>query len=100
MGLSLLAHASVPLIFWDEAFSTAIFLINRLPSRVIDGDTPLFHLLGSQPDYTPLRTFGFACWPNLRPYNVKKVQFRSKRCVFLGYSNLHKGFKCLDPSKG
>jgi hypothetical protein len=25
----------MPLIFWDEAFVTAVHLINRLPSRVI-----------------------------------------------------------------
>jgi hypothetical protein len=31
--LSLLAHASMPLKFWDEAFITATYLINRLPSR-------------------------------------------------------------------
>lgn len=47
-----------------------------------------------------LRTFGCACWPNLRPYNNRKLQFRSRRCVFLGYSNLHKGFKSLDPFEG
>ena len=47
-----------------------------------------------------LRTFCCASWPNLRPFNTKELQFRSKRCVFLGYSNLHKGFKCLDPSEG
>jgi len=28
-----------------------------------------------------------AVWPNLRPYNSKKLQFRSKHCVFLGYLN-------------
>lgn len=37
---------------------------------------------------------------NLRPYNDHKLQFRSKQCVFLGYSNLHKGFKCLDVPTG
>lgn len=94
------SHASVPLKFWDEAFSTAVYLINRLPSKVIGGDTPFSRLLNSHLDYTSLRTFGCACWPNLRPYNDKKLQFRSKRCVFLGYNNLHKGFKCLDPSVG
>jgi hypothetical protein len=31
MGLALLAHVSIPLKFWDEAFLTAVFLINRLP---------------------------------------------------------------------
>jgi hypothetical protein len=35
VGLSLLAHASMPLKFWDEPFISASYLINRLPSKVI-----------------------------------------------------------------
>jgi hypothetical protein len=100
VGLSLLAHAQMPLKFWDEAFLTAVFLINRLPTRVLDNDTPFDRLYKKSPDYSFLRTFGCAVWPNLRPYNSRKLEFRSNRCVFLGYSNLHKGFKCLDPSSG
>jgi hypothetical protein len=76
------------------------FLINRLPSKVIDDQTPFECLLGTQPDYTFLRTFGCAVWPNLRPYNSKNFEFHSKQCVFLGYSPIHKGFKCLDPKEG
>jgi hypothetical protein len=100
VGLSLLAHASMPLKFWDEAFLAATFLINRLPSKVINHTTPLERLFHVKPNYTALRTFGCSCWPNLRPYNKHKLQFRSKECVFLGYINLHKGFKCLDVSTG
>jgi len=100
VGLSLLAHASMPLKFWDEAFATVVFLINRLPSHVIHNETSHDRLLGQPPDYSFLRTFGCACWPNLRPYNERKLAFRSKQCVFLGYSSLHKGFKCLEPSVG
>jgi histone deacetylase 1/2 len=100
VGLSLLAHASMPLKYWDESFLTAVFLINRLPSKVINNTTPYERLHASPPDYTFICSFGCAMWPNLRPYNSRKLQFRSKRCVFLGYSNLHKGFKCLDPSEG
>lgn len=100
MGITLLAHASMPLKFWDEAFQTAVFLINRLPSKVIEYDTPLHRLYEEEPDYTSLHTFGCAIWPNLRPYNTRKLQFRSKRCVFIGYNNSHKGFKCLDPKYG
>jgi len=90
----------MPFKFWDEAFLTTVFLINRLPSPVIDGDTPLNRLYKQEPDYTFLRTFGCAVWPNLRPFNTRKLQFHSKRCVFIGYSNAHKGFKCLDPKEG
>jgi histone deacetylase 1/2 len=67
VGLTLLAHASMPFKFWDEAFVTAIFLINRLPSKVINQDTPHERLHGQAPDYMFLCTFGCACWPNLHP---------------------------------
>jgi hypothetical protein len=100
VGLSLLAHASMPLKYWDEAFLAATYLINRLPTKVLDFSSPLEILFKETPNYASLRTFGCACWPNLRPFNTHKLQFRSKQCVFLGYSNLHKGFKCLDVAEG
>ena len=90
----------MPLKFWDEAFITATYLINRLPSKIINNQTPLECLFHQTPDYSSLRTFGSACWPNLRPYNTRKLQFCSKCYVFLGYSNIHKGFKCLDINEG
>jgi hypothetical protein len=99
-GLALLAQAQMPLRFWDDAFNTATFLINRMPSRTIDNDTPLHKLFGTQPNYTSLRVFGCACWPNLRAYNDKKLSFKTKRCTFLGYSASHKGYKCFDHTTG
>ncbi|WVZ95274.1 hypothetical protein U9M48_041059 [Paspalum notatum var. saurae] len=100
VGLSLLAHASMPLKFWDDVFLSATFLINRIPSRVINYASPLERLFNTKPDYFSLRIFGCSCWPNLIPYNQYKLAFRSKECTFLGYSTLHKGFKCLDNSTG
>jgi hypothetical protein len=90
----------MPLKFWDEAFLTATRLINYLPSKVVGYKTPTELLLHEVPNYSSLRVFGCACWPNLRPFNTKKLKFRSKLCVFLGYSSLHKGFKCLDIPTG
>jgi hypothetical protein len=100
MGLALLAHASMPLKYWDQAFLIATHMINRTPTKILDYDTPIYRLLGATPNYTNMRTFGCACWPNLRPYNHHKLQFRSLCCGFLGYSNLHKGYKCLNISFG
>jgi hypothetical protein len=84
--------------FWDEAFLTATYLINRLPSKVSHDLTPLECLFEHRPDYSFLHTFGCACWPHHHPYNTHKLQSRSKRCVFLGYSEMHKGYKCLEVS--
>ena len=100
VGLSLPAHAHMPLKFWDEAFLTATYLINHIPSKVLNFDTLLERLFHVKPDYISLRIFGCACWPNLRPYNSRKLEYRSKQCVLLGYSNIHKSFKCLDIPTG
>jgi histone deacetylase 1/2 len=51
-------------------------------------------------DFSFLRVFGCACWPNLRPYNKYKLDFRSKSCISIGYSVNHHGYKCLDLSTG
>jgi hypothetical protein len=96
VGLSLVATTHMPLKFWDEAFIVATFLINSTPNKVISYSTPIEKLYKIQPNYSSLRIFACACWANLWPYNQRMLQFRSKQCVFLSYSNLHKGFKCLD----
>jgi len=75
MGISLLAHAGMALNFWDEAFVTAVFIINRLPSKTINHETPLGRLHQVEPNYNFLHVFGCAVWPNLRPYNTHKLEF-------------------------
>jgi hypothetical protein len=99
-GLALLAHAHIPLKFWDEAFLTATYLINRLPTRVVDNKCPLQCFFDSPPNYSMLKVFGCACWPHLRAYNKHKLAFRFKECIFLSYSSLYKGYKCLDIDSG
>jgi hypothetical protein len=99
-SLSLLAHAYVPLKFWDEAFQMATYLINRLPSKVIDDSSPLESLFNQTSDYAFLHTFGCACWPHIHPYNSHKLKFRYKQCVFWGYNDINKGYKCLEVSTG
>lgn len=36
MGLTLLSQVSLLLTFWDEAFATTVYLINRLPTSVLN----------------------------------------------------------------
>ncbi|KAM0037798.1 putative RNA-directed DNA polymerase [Helianthus debilis subsp. tardiflorus] len=97
-GLTLLAHSSLPQRFWQFAFETAVYLINRLPSRVSSNKSPYEHVFKRKPDYSFLRVFGCQCFPYLHPYNRHKIEFRSTPCVFLGYSPVHHGYRCFDPS--
>jgi len=99
-GLALLAHASLPMPFWQYAFQTATFLINRMPNQVLNHASPYFTLFHREPDYVFLRVFGCLCYPFIRPYNNHKLQYRSVQCTFLGYSSNHKGYLCLDSATG
>jgi len=51
LGLTLLAHASLPYTFWDHAFLTATYLINRLPTASLNFGVPFTKLFNSTPDY-------------------------------------------------
>jgi IS30 family transposase len=55
----------MPLKYWDEAFFAATYLINRLPTKVLQFSSPLEVLFKEKPNYTGLRTFGCSSWPNL-----------------------------------
>ena len=98
VGLTLLAQAHLPLKYWWNAFHTAVYLINRLPTPVLNIISPFQKLFYYQPDYSTLKTFGCACYPTLRPYNRYKLDFRTARCIFIGYSSQHKGYMCLHSS--
>jgi hypothetical protein len=48
----------MPLKFWDEAFIIATYLINQLPTHVIDNVFPLEQLFNT---HFMLHIFGCAC---------------------------------------
>jgi hypothetical protein len=92
----LLFQASLPASYWAEALHTATHLLNRLPSKAVRHPTPHFALYGTTPSYDHLRVFGCACYPNTSATAPHKLSPRSTRCLFLGYSPDHKGYRCLD----
>ena len=79
LGLTLLYHASLPLQFWYYAFTTTVYLINRL-STTLKFVVPFATLFNKKSNYHFLRTFGCACFPLLRPYHTDKLNFQSQDC--------------------
>lgn len=92
----MLAQSHLPPKYWVEACLTAIFLINRMPTPIIQYSTPFTKLFKAKPDYYTLRVFACACYPLLCLDTKHKLEFKSKQCIFLGYSSNHKGYRCMD----
>jgi hypothetical protein len=95
---TLLIQASLPGRYWDEGLHTVVYLLNRLPTKTISAACPHVALFGSAPSYYHLRVFSCACYPNIAATAPHKLAHRSTRCVFVGYSADHKGYRCLDLS--
>lgn len=96
-AISLLQQAQLPIQFWLEAITTALYLISRLPNSSIKFQVPFHVLYKKAPDYSMLKPFGCCCFPWLRPYASNKLTSRSTPCILLGYCASSKGYRCLDP---
>ncbi|KAJ0787642.1 putative RNA-directed DNA polymerase [Helianthus annuus] len=94
---ALLFHAHLPKRFWYDAYATAAFLINRLPSQILHHSSPYEVIFGSRPDYSILRTFGCLCYPFLGDTREDKLSPKSIPCIFVGYAPSHLGYLCYDP---
>lgn len=93
---TLLATASVPYKYWPDAVATATYLINRLPSQTTNKVSPFELLHNRKPQYDHLKVFGSECFPLIPPQLRHKLQPKAHPHVFLGYSDIHKGYKCLN----
>ena len=93
----MLHQSRLPSSYWCYAFSIATYLVNRVPSSVLQFKSPWEKLFHTPPSLQSLKTFGCACFLLLRPYFDHKLQSRSTQCLFLGYPPLTKGYICLEP---
>lgn len=81
---ALLFQMKVTKQFWADAVSTASFLINHMPSTVLNGDIPYGVLFHNEPLF-PLepRVSGRTCYVrDVRPH-VTKLDPKALKCVFL-----------------
>ena len=92
MARSLRFQSYLPLKFWGECVLTSVYLINRIPSKILKGKTPHELLYNTLPSLDHIRVFGCLAFAS----EVKKLDKFASRAVpaiFLGYSSLQKGYK-------
>ena len=83
--------------FWGEAMTTAVFILNRAPTKALKGKSPFEAWHGRKPSVSFLRTFG--CIAHIRKTKpvLTKLKDRSTPMVFLGYAEGTKAYWLYDP---
>lgn len=90
-------QANIPIQYWGLCVKAAVYIINRLPSSVLEGHTPYEALYNTRNHINHLNVFGCQCYAtNLVKHD--KFAERANESVFMGYSETQKGYILLDLS--
>lgn len=95
---SMLEDSGIDKKFWGPAIQTAAFLSNRSPASALNSkQTPFEVWEGRKPDVHKLRAFGVDVYVHIPKEHRKKLDSKSWRGVFIGYS--HNGYRVWDPQR-
>ncbi|KAG7533197.1 Integrase catalytic core [Arabidopsis thaliana x Arabidopsis arenosa] len=94
---SIMFHTNVPKRFWSDAVMTACYLINRTPTRILQDKSPFEVLTKTKPSLDHLRVFGCVCYVLVPGDQRNKLQAKSTKGMYIGYSTTQKGYKCYVP---
>ncbi|KAG8928182.1 hypothetical protein FRC01_006358, partial [Tulasnella sp. 417] len=94
---SMLAQAKLPRAVWGQAIQLAIRITNASPSSAIKDKTPYEAFHGKKPDLSLLRVFGCRAYVHVQKEKRKDAKWHTQRCIYLGFEDGYKGFKCYNP---
>ncbi|KAL5556508.1 hypothetical protein UlMin_038744 [Ulmus minor] len=90
---AMLMEKGLPKTLWAEAVYTAVYLLNRCPTNVVKNKTPVEAWSGRKPSTKHLRVFGCICYTHIPQEKRSKLDEKTEKGIFLGYSTQSKGYR-------
>jgi hypothetical protein len=97
MARCMLKSMAMPAMFWGEAVKCAVYILNRAPTRSLNGVTPYEAWNRRKPTVEHLRTFGCVAHMKKTGPGLTKLSDRSLLTVFVGYEEGSKAYRVYDP---
>ena len=97
MVRAMLKAKDLPKELWGEAVNTAVYILNRSSSKILQGQTPHEMWTGRKPSVDHMRTFGSIVHVKVTKGHLSKLEDRSQPMIFIGYVLGTKAYNCFDP---
>lgn len=93
---ALLFQTKLPPSFWSYDILHVVFLTNRVPTPVLNNQSPYFVLHNKLPNLNLFKVFICLCYASTLHSHRTKLQPRAIKSLFLGYKSGYKGFTLYD----
>jgi hypothetical protein len=94
---SMLKAKGLPGWFWGEAVNAAMYVLNRCPTKTVDGMTPFEAWHRRKPAVHHLRTFWCIMYVRNTTPHLKKLEDRGLKMIFVSYESGSKAYRAYDP---
>ena len=89
-------QSQLPKKSWSYDVIHAVYLMNRIPTKILNNKSSFEVMYGIMPDLSLLKVFGCLSYASTLPTNRHKFDSRARKCAFLGYKAGMKSFILLD----
>uniref|UniRef100_A0A5B7C2K8 Putative polyprotein n=1 Tax=Davidia involucrata TaxID=16924 RepID=A0A5B7C2K8_DAVIN len=93
MACSMLKGKNLTKVFWAEAVSCAVYILNRCPTKSVLDMTPEEAWSSYKPNVEVLGVFGCVAYAHVPAEKRKKFDGKGEKCIFIGYNDRTKGYK-------
>jgi hypothetical protein len=97
MARTLLKEKHLSNTFWAEVVGCSVYLLNRSPTTSLKMKVPQEAWSGTKLNVSHLRTFGCIAYAQIPSELRKKLDDRSEKCIFTGYSETSKAYRIYNP---
>jgi hypothetical protein len=97
MARTLLKEKSLSKRFWVEAVACSVYLLNRSPTTSLNMKVPQEAWSGTKLNVAHLRTFECIAYAHIPSELRKKLDEKSEKCIFTGYSETSKAYRLYNP---
>lgn len=96
VGRAILYQSKLPKTYWSYAFQFATFTINKVPTPILNQQSPYQVLHNKLLEPNSFKVFGCLCYASTLQVHKTKLDPKARKSIFLGYKLGMKGYVLLD----
>lgn len=83
--------------YWAEAVACSVYILNPSPTSSVKDKVPQEAWSGMKSGVSHFRVFGCVAYAHIPEELRKKLDDRSEKCIFIGYSEQSKAYRLYNP---